>query len=104
MVFCFLKITNLYCVCVLLPTACIRRCVKEFILLAEIQGKWLKETHSAVQNIREKKPSFQTGLYFNIEIKSWHGMVEIIPVFCCDLVREGMFSKIELGQCQMICS
>lgn len=51
MALCFQKITNLYCICIWLPAACIRRCVKQFILLAEIQGKWQKEIYSTVQNI-----------------------------------------------------
>lgn len=79
MVFCFLKITNLYCVCVLLPTACIRRCVKEFILLAEIQGKWLKETHSAVQNIREKKPLFRLACISTLRLKVGTGWWKSFP-------------------------
>lgn len=48
--------------------------------------------------------SFQTGFYFNTEIKSWQRIVEIILVFYRDLVGEGVFSKIQLGQSQMICS
>lgn len=72
--------------------------------MAEIQGKWLKEIHSAVQNIGGEKTSFQTGFYFNTEIKSWQRIVEIMLVFYRDLVGEGVFSKIQLGQSQMICS
>ena len=79
------------------------RCVKDFILLTELQGKWLKEMYSTVQNIVEKI-LFRLACISTLRLEVGEGTVEIILFFYSDLAGEGVFSKIQLGQRQMICS
>lgn len=59
--------------------------------------------YCTVQNVVEKIV-FRLACISIPRLKGGYGTVEIILFFYSDLVEEGVFSKIQLGQCQMICS